>query len=209
VPEQALEAAVLMDDAAPPASLGLRHVALWVADGRFDATVRFYRDCMGLAVVWQPDADNVYMGTRARAASSAGESGGESVDESRDEAARSAAAARGGEASPERTGLGSADARPSEVAAPGMDTPVLDNLAIHRRGEIVDLEHGALDHLGFCMPDADAVLAWERRILASGEPLGARITQPFKRHRDGSCSFYFLDPAGHRVQIIHVPNIRR
>lgn len=41
--------------------LGLRHVALWIADDRFAATVAFYRDGIGLHVDWQPDDDNVYL----------------------------------------------------------------------------------------------------------------------------------------------------
>lgn len=46
---------------ARPPMLGLRHLALWIADARFDATVAFYRDALGLAVDWQPDPDNVYL----------------------------------------------------------------------------------------------------------------------------------------------------
>lgn len=160
------------DAGVAPANLGLRHVALWVEDGRFEATVRFYRECLQLAVVWQPDADNVYLGTPIRGASP----------------------------SPASAGSGGAPT--------GMGVPVADNLAIHRRTSEVEHERGALDHLGFCMPDAEAVEAWERRILSASERYGVRITQPFKRHRDGSSSFYFRDPAGHLVQLIHVPNIR-
>ena len=38
---------------------GLRHVAL--SARRFDETLAFYRDVLGLRVEWQPDADNVYL----------------------------------------------------------------------------------------------------------------------------------------------------
>ena len=41
------------------ALLGLRHVALNVRDPQ--ASKRFYADCFGMSVVWEPDPDNVYM----------------------------------------------------------------------------------------------------------------------------------------------------
>jgi len=40
-------------------SLGLRHLALRVRD--LDGALRFYRDLLGFRIVWQPDADNVYL----------------------------------------------------------------------------------------------------------------------------------------------------
>lgn len=43
----------------PRATAGLRHVALFVAE--FEKTVSFYTELMGMAVEWQPDADNVYL----------------------------------------------------------------------------------------------------------------------------------------------------
>lgn len=43
----------------PPATAGMRHVALFVA--AFDETVRFYTDLLGMATEWQPDPDNVYL----------------------------------------------------------------------------------------------------------------------------------------------------
>jgi catechol 2,3-dioxygenase-like lactoylglutathione lyase family enzyme len=39
--------------------LGLRHVALYVAD--LEAAERFWVDVMGYAVEWRPDPDNVYL----------------------------------------------------------------------------------------------------------------------------------------------------
>lgn len=39
--------------------LGLRHVALNVRDPQ--ASKRFYADCFGMSVVWEPDPDNVYL----------------------------------------------------------------------------------------------------------------------------------------------------
>ena len=43
----------------PPATSGLRHIALYVQD--LDAAERFYVDLMGMRVEWRPDADNVYL----------------------------------------------------------------------------------------------------------------------------------------------------
>ncbi len=43
----------------PRATAGLRHVALFVAE--FENTVSFYTELLGMAVEWQPDADNVYL----------------------------------------------------------------------------------------------------------------------------------------------------
>jgi len=157
----------------PPPSLGLRHLALWVEDTCFDVVVRLYRECMGLALLWQPDADNVYLGSPVPGVATPrpGESG-EKMDD-----------------------------------APSMTRPVGDNLALHRRRADVDHVRGALDHLGFCMANASDVAAWERRITEAAARHDVRITQPLKHHRDGSTSFYFRDPAGHLVQVIHIPNV--
>ena len=43
----------------PPATVGLRHVALFAQ--RFEATERFYTELMGMRVEWRPDADNCYL----------------------------------------------------------------------------------------------------------------------------------------------------
>jgi catechol 2,3-dioxygenase-like lactoylglutathione lyase family enzyme len=48
-----------------PPMLGLRHVALWIPDEHFDATVTFYLEGLGLEVDWQPDPDNVYLSSGA------------------------------------------------------------------------------------------------------------------------------------------------
>ena len=42
-----------------PPLLGIRHVALFVAD--LAAAERFWLDVMGYAVEWRPDPDNVYL----------------------------------------------------------------------------------------------------------------------------------------------------
>jgi catechol 2,3-dioxygenase-like lactoylglutathione lyase family enzyme len=43
----------------PPATLGMRHVALNVND--VGACERFYVGLLGMTVEWRPDADNVYL----------------------------------------------------------------------------------------------------------------------------------------------------
>ena len=80
-----------------------------------------------------------------------------------------------------------------------------DNLALHRvpEGRTIEHERGALDHLGFVVADAAAVHTWFVRVAASG----VAIVAPVKTHRDGATSFYFRDPAGHLVQIIHIPEL--
>ncbi len=42
-----------------PPMAGMHHVALHAR--RFDETLAFYRDLLGLAEEWRPDADNVYL----------------------------------------------------------------------------------------------------------------------------------------------------
>lgn len=127
--------------------LGMRHIALFISSDRFDATVRFYREAMGLRVDWQPDPDNVYL------------------------------------------------------------TSGRDNVAIHRAQKPVDHERSPLDHLGFLVPSAEAVSQWHDRLAARASELGFEIIKPVKLHRDGATSFYLDDPAGNRVQIIHIPSI--
>jgi catechol 2,3-dioxygenase-like lactoylglutathione lyase family enzyme len=43
----------------PAATLGLRHVALYVND--LDACLHFYVDLLGMQVEWRPDPDNIYL----------------------------------------------------------------------------------------------------------------------------------------------------
>lgn len=43
----------------PPATAGLRHVALFVND--LDACENFYVELLGMRVEWRPDPDNVYL----------------------------------------------------------------------------------------------------------------------------------------------------
>ncbi|MGB5260541.1 MAG: VOC family protein [Gammaproteobacteria bacterium] len=43
----------------PPATLGMRHVALNVSD--MDACEHFYVGLLGMSVEWRPDPDNLYL----------------------------------------------------------------------------------------------------------------------------------------------------
>ncbi len=43
----------------PKAHAGLRHVALFIQ--HFDECQHFYVDLLGMRIVWQPDADNLYL----------------------------------------------------------------------------------------------------------------------------------------------------
>lgn len=39
----------------------LHHVALYVRAPVFERSVHFYKDLLGMSVIWQPDEDNVYL----------------------------------------------------------------------------------------------------------------------------------------------------
>ena len=43
----------------PPATSGLRHIALFVKD--LDTCSHFYIELLGMRIEWQPDADNLYL----------------------------------------------------------------------------------------------------------------------------------------------------
>ena len=45
--------------ARPPATLGMRHVALNIRD--MDACEHFYVELLGMSVEWRPDPDNLYL----------------------------------------------------------------------------------------------------------------------------------------------------
>lgn len=133
-----------------PSTLGLRHLALWVSEDVFDATVHFYTEGLGLGVDWQPDPDNVYLSSGA------------------------------------------------------------DNVALHRvkAPREVSHERSPLDHLGFVMASADEVRAWHAYLSERATALKIELLNEPKLHRDGATSFYMRDPAGHQVQLIHIPSIR-
>lgn len=131
-----------------PAILGLRHLALFVPRERFAATLRFYQEGLGMAIDWQPDADNVYLSSGT------------------------------------------------------------DNFALHVADE-VRREQGPLDHLGFMIPDLAALEAWHARLSEGAASWAIELLGHPRLHRDGASSFYLLDPAGNRVQLLHMPNLAR
>src|SRR6185295_13558164 len=122
------------------ALVGMRHLALRVKDPQ--VSKRFYSECFGMAVVWEPDPDNVYLSSG------------------------------------------------------------VDNLALHRA---VVHDSGALDHMGFIVETKDEVPALEAAFRARGVPIAAAT----KDHRDGSRSFYCLDPDGLRIQVLFEPTLSR
>jgi catechol 2,3-dioxygenase-like lactoylglutathione lyase family enzyme len=96
-----------------------------------------------------------------------------------------------------------------------------DNLALHRAASGADAPHygrgaaeasavettasasGALDHLGLLVAKAEDVDEWAAFLESRGVTLDAKP----RTHRDGARSFYFRDPDGNHVQIIHHPPI--
>lgn len=122
------------------ALLGMRHLALRVRDPQ--ASKRFYADCFGMSVVWEPDPDNVYLSSGS------------------------------------------------------------DNLALHRAAVEGP---GALDHLGFIVETRDDVDRLAEQFRGRGVTLSA---QP-RDHRDGSRSFYCLDPDGLSIQVLFEPTLSR
>ena len=120
--------------------LGLRHLALRVRDPQ--ASKRFYCDSFGMAVVWEPDPDNVYLSSGS------------------------------------------------------------DNLALHRAAPDGP---GALDHLGFIVDTREEVDLLARRLAERG----VKVAAAPRDHRDGSRSFYCLDPDGLRIQVLFEPTLSR
>ncbi|MFA9459599.1 VOC family protein [Thiohalorhabdus sp. Cl-TMA] len=82
-----------------------------------------------------------------------------------------------------------------------------DNLALHRVGAppaAFDDPHAQhLDHLGFFLPDFEAVDAWYAFLGGHG----VRMKTEPRTHRDGARSFYCYDPDGNTVQMICHPPI--
>ena len=77
----------------------------------------------------------------------------------------------------------------------------LDNLALHRAA--CAARDSALDHIGLIVRAADDVDEWAVFLEGRGVALA---TKP-RTHRDGARSFYFCDPDGNAIQIIHHPPI--
>jgi catechol 2,3-dioxygenase-like lactoylglutathione lyase family enzyme len=108
-----------------------------------------------------------------------------------------------------RDGMGmQIDWQPDDDAA--YLTSGTDNLALHRvptpNPDQLGRAHSGLDHLGFMVPNAEAVEAWHASLEPRAAELGIEILARPRLHRDGATSFYLLDPAGNKVQILHVPS---
>jgi catechol 2,3-dioxygenase-like lactoylglutathione lyase family enzyme len=78
----------------------------------------------------------------------------------------------------------------------------VDNLALHRDSPEGS---GALDHLGFIVDSRDAVDVLAERFRGRGVTIAV---EP-KDHRDGSRSFYCLDPDGLRIQVLYEPTLSK
>jgi len=75
-----------------------------------------------------------------------------------------------------------------------------DNLALHR-AEVAG--PGALDHMGFIVDTKDEV----DRLATRFRELGVVLAAEPRDHRDGSRSFYCLDPDGLRIQVLYEPTL--
>lgn len=77
-----------------------------------------------------------------------------------------------------------------------------DNLALHRAPpDFMPAKHQHLDHIGFFLDDRQAVDTWfdylsQHQVNIKAAP---------KDHRDGTRSFYCLDPDGNVIQMIYYP----
>jgi catechol 2,3-dioxygenase-like lactoylglutathione lyase family enzyme len=77
-----------------------------------------------------------------------------------------------------------------------------DNLALHRSEAGGG---GALDHLGFIVETREDV----DRIAARLQEMRVPIAAAPRDHRDGSRSFYCLDPDHLRIQVLFEPTLSR
>jgi catechol 2,3-dioxygenase-like lactoylglutathione lyase family enzyme len=79
-----------------------------------------------------------------------------------------------------------------------------DNLALHRLPDKQSFQSPQrLDHIGFMLAKESDVDAWYQFLKQHQVDI---ITQP-RTHRDDARSFYCLDPAGNRIQMIYIPNL--
>ncbi|MCU7907155.1 MAG: VOC family protein [Candidatus Thiodiazotropha sp. (ex Epidulcina cf. delphinae)] len=79
-----------------------------------------------------------------------------------------------------------------------------DNLALHKAAAGgFDEAAQRLDHLGFILPDPEAVDAWYEFLTVEG----VRMRKEPWTHRDGARSFYCYDPDGVTVQLIYHPPV--
>ncbi len=80
----------------------------------------------------------------------------------------------------------------------------VDNLALHETpGDRAPAATSSLDHLGFIVSDIGRVQELEKEFRARQ----VTIIKPFKRHRDGSASFYCADPDGIVIQMLYEPTL--
>ena len=77
-----------------------------------------------------------------------------------------------------------------------------DNLALHRAAAGGP---GALDHLGFIVDTKEEV----DRLAETLAQRGVAMAAAPRDHRDGSRSFYCLDPDGLRIQVLYEPTLSR
>jgi hypothetical protein len=56
------------------------------------------------------------------------------------------------------------------------------------------------------VPSGEAVERWHARLSPRAAELGIEILGSPRLHRDGATSFYLHDPAGNKVQIVHIPS---
>lgn len=79
-----------------------------------------------------------------------------------------------------------------------------DNLALHRAPPdfIPNRMQQYLDHIGFFLKSREAVDEWHEYLRSHQ----VEIKAPPKDHRDGTRSFYCLDPEGIAVQMIYCPS---
>ena len=122
---------------------GMRHIALKVSD--VARSKKFYREILGMDVVWEPDPENVYLSSG------------------------------------------------------------YDNIAIHQvtASFLETAEERQLDHLGFVVESIGRVEELESEFRAKG----VTIVHSFKKHRDGSASFYCADPDGIVIQMLYEPTL--
>lgn len=83
-------------------------------------------------------------------------------------------------------------------------TSGVDNLALHRaRASFTASGQQRLDHFGFILETPQQVDEWHDFLKSKNVAIK---TIP-RTHRDGSRSFYCLDPDGNTVQMIYHPNL--
>lgn len=77
-----------------------------------------------------------------------------------------------------------------------------DNLALHRAAPSMTFApNQRLDHIGFFLDEREEVDKWHDYLTANH----IQIKAAPKDHRDGTRSFYCLDPDGNTVQVIFYP----